>query len=376
MNKRKMEELWIVKSGIIFGARAWQVGRVKLQQLGLGILRKGMMNSESLEHEWWARACRMTMLHSQCQPQFIVTRPCWFDRLTHGHVTWLWPLIASHVKEEFYPIFTRPCLLSWCGHGLRHAHEFTLLIPAINFINIRFKTSTVYLKSAKFRVNYLDCTIWENTEYRSLPSNIDSNPREQLNVIAIQDDEGLVAKPRPETVVSKGKGEVDHNEQKPLPNAMKFLKELLGNKQKLDEALHVKLNTEMSLKEVHEPFSNNSKGPIHEERRLRIKELDEWWTHKPRTHNKPKLRQNKLNTFPNQFKVGDKVLLDAADPHIVTTKPNEEIPLTILSIFPFVQSRYTMSSSRGKKAVVPASKKRKGALSSSGPTTEIHHPFM
>ncbi|PPS14345.1 hypothetical protein GOBAR_AA06230 [Gossypium barbadense] len=33
--------------------------------------------------------------------------------------------------------------------------------------------------------------------------------------------------------------------------------------------------------------------------------------------------------------VSDKVLLDAADPHIVTTTPNEEIPLTVLSIFPF-----------------------------------------
>ncbi|PPR98847.1 hypothetical protein GOBAR_AA21820 [Gossypium barbadense] len=89
------------------------------------------------------------------------------------------------------------------------------------------------------------------------------------------------------------------------------------------------------LKEVHEPFSSNNKGPIHEERRLQIKELDEWWTHKPRTHDKPKLRQDELNTFPNQLKVGDKVLLDPADPHIVTTKLNEEIPLTVLSIFPF-----------------------------------------
>ena len=56
--------------------------------------------------------------------------------------------------------------------------------------------------------------------------------------------------------------------------------------------------------------------------------------HKPRTHDKPKLRQNELNTFPNQLKVGDKVLLDATNLHIVTTKPNEEIPLTVLSIFP------------------------------------------
>ncbi|PPS02942.1 hypothetical protein GOBAR_AA17721 [Gossypium barbadense] len=85
----------------------------------------------------------------------------------------------------------------------------------------------------------------------SLPSNTESNPREQLNAIAIQDKEGLVAKPRPELVVNESKNE------------------------------------------------------------------------------------NKLNTFPNQLKVGDKLLLDVADPHIVTAKLNEEIPLMVLSIFPF-----------------------------------------
>ncbi|PPS19625.1 hypothetical protein GOBAR_AA00945 [Gossypium barbadense] len=92
---------------------------------------------------------------------------------------------------------------------------------------------------------------------------------------------------------------------------------------------------EMSLKEAHESFSSSRRGPIHEDRRLQIEELDEWRTHKLRTHDKPKLRQNELNTFLNQLKVRDKVLLDAANPHIVTTKPNEEIPLTILSIFQF-----------------------------------------
>ncbi|PPS14394.1 hypothetical protein GOBAR_AA06184 [Gossypium barbadense] len=35
-----------------------------------------------------------------------------------------------------------------------------------------------------------------------------------------------------------------------------------------------------------------------------------------------------------------------------------------------------MSSSRGKKSVVPTSKKRKGASSSSGPTAKIRHPFL
>ncbi|PPS08360.1 hypothetical protein GOBAR_AA12289 [Gossypium barbadense] len=92
---------------------------------------------------------------------------------------------------------------------------------------------------------------------------------------------------------------------------------------------------EMRLKEGHESFSSNSRGPTYEERRLQIEELEEWRTHKPRTHDKPKLHQNELDTFLNQLKVGDKVLLDIADPHIVNARPDEEIPLTVLSIFPF-----------------------------------------
>ncbi|PPR85366.1 hypothetical protein GOBAR_AA35325 [Gossypium barbadense] len=91
----------------------------------------------------------------------------------------------------------------------------------------------------------------------------------------------------------------------------------------------------MSLKVAHESFASNSRGPIHEDRRLQVEELDEWQTYKPRTPDKPNLRQNKLNPFPNQLKVGDRVLLDATDPHIVTTTSNKEIPLTVLSIFPF-----------------------------------------
>ncbi|PPS20411.1 hypothetical protein GOBAR_AA00141 [Gossypium barbadense] len=85
----------------------------------------------------------------------------------------------------------------------------------------------------------------------SLPSNTESNPREQLNAITIQDKEGLV-EPEPEPgqgiVVSKSKGEVDHSEQ---------------------------------------------------------------------------------------TLVGDKVLLDAADPRIATSKSNGKIPLMVLNIFPY-----------------------------------------
>ncbi|PPS05522.1 hypothetical protein GOBAR_AA15123 [Gossypium barbadense] len=91
--------------------------------------------------------------------------------------------IESRDGEKFCPIFTWPCCILWYVHGLRHAHvpgrvvleilcsvterreEFTLLIPTINFINRRFKTSIVYLKCAEFGMNYLDCTIWENNEY-------------------------------------------------------------------------------------------------------------------------------------------------------------------------------------------------------------------
>ncbi|KAG8472920.1 hypothetical protein CXB51_034791 [Gossypium anomalum] len=124
-----------------------------------------------------------------------------------------------------------------------------------------------------------------------LPSNTEPNPREQLNTINVQDKEGFVEPepgPRQENVVSKGNGEGSHNENKTvkveykprvpypnatrkdrsdeyfgkflkvlkklhinlpfiealsqMPNAMKFLRKLLANKRKLDEASHVVLN--------------------------------------------------------------------------------------------------------------------------------------
>ncbi|PPS00610.1 hypothetical protein GOBAR_AA20052 [Gossypium barbadense] len=88
-------------------------------------------------------------------------------------------------------------------------------------------------------------------------------------------------------------------------------------------------------KNTYEPCSNNNKGPIYKERRLEIEELDEQRTQKLRTSDEPKLSQDKLNSSTNQLKVGDKVLLDATNPRIATPGPNEEIPLTALSIFPY-----------------------------------------
>ncbi|PPS11306.1 hypothetical protein GOBAR_AA09336 [Gossypium barbadense] len=205
--------------------------------------------------------------------------------------------------------------------------------------------------------------------------NTEPNPREQLNAINIQ-DEGVVEpepEPRKETVVSKGQGEVDQNTNKsvnveykprvPYPNAIRKDRsdEKFGELTLRvgDETITLQACTsgitsnsegngphqftktdnitlqKLSFKEVHEPRSNNDRGHTHEERRLQIEELDEWRVHKLTIHDKPKLRQNEPDTSPNQLKVGDKVLLDVANPHIVTTTPNEEIPLTVLSIFPF-----------------------------------------
>ncbi|KAK5836016.1 hypothetical protein PVK06_011753 [Gossypium arboreum] len=117
-------------------------------------------------------------------------------------------------------------------------------------------------------------------------------------------------------------------------NISKIEGDRLSHSTKIDNMVQPTLQ-EMSLKEAHESFSSSSRGPVHGDQRLQIEELDELQMHKPKTHDKLKLRQNELKTFPYQLKVGDKVLLDAADPHIVTTTPNEEIPLTILGIFPF-----------------------------------------
>ncbi|PPS16661.1 hypothetical protein GOBAR_AA03912 [Gossypium barbadense] len=170
-----------------------------------------------------------------------------------------------------------------------------MLSKFISVLETRFQNTETALNNQQASIQGLETQISQLSKLiserpqGSLPSNTKPNQREQLNVINIQDDEEVVEpkpEPRQETV-------------------------------------------ELSLKEVHEPPSNNSRGSIHEERRLQIEELDEWRTHKPRTHDKPKLRQNEPDTSLNQLKVGDKVLLDAVNPHIVTTTPNKEIPLTI-----------------------------------------------
>ncbi|PPS19626.1 hypothetical protein GOBAR_AA00946 [Gossypium barbadense] len=191
-------------------------------------------------------------------------------------------------------------------------------------IKIAVKNQQASIQWLKTQIGQLAKLIYERPQ-GSLPSNTKSNPREQLNTITIQDKEGLV-EPEPEPM----QGIVLIEALLQMPNAVKFLKELLANKRKLDEASH-----ETNLKSTHEPCSSNNKEPIYKEQRLQIEELDEWRTHKPRTHDKPKPHHDELNISPNQLKVRDKVLLDAVDPCIATPEPKEAIPLTVLSIFPY-----------------------------------------
>ncbi|PPS15271.1 hypothetical protein GOBAR_AA05300 [Gossypium barbadense] len=151
-----------------------------------------------------------------------------------------------------------------------------ILVSETHFQNTEtaLKNQQASIQGLKTQIGQLSKLISEQPQ-RSLPSNTEPNPREQLNVINVQDEEGFV-EPEPEP-----------------------------------------------------------RGPIQEDRRLQIEELDEWQMHKPRTPNKLNLRQNKLNPFPNQHKVGDRVLLDTLDPHIFTTTSNEENPLMVLRIFLF-----------------------------------------
>ncbi|PPS17729.1 hypothetical protein GOBAR_AA02828 [Gossypium barbadense] len=180
----------------------------------------------------------------------------------------------------------------------------------------------------------------------SLPSNTEPNPREHLNAISAQNKERLIA-PEPElqqdNAMNKGREEVNDNGPKQVITLQ--ARHLVKNSKTQDNAMKLVDDNTNIQSFLQKPPRTKKKETVHyyqvahkdthEERRLQIEELDEWRAHKPRTHDKPKQRQNKPDTSPNQLKVGDKVLLDAADPHIVTTTPNEEIPLTVLSIFPF-----------------------------------------
>ncbi|KAG8500859.1 hypothetical protein CXB51_002880 [Gossypium anomalum] len=111
-----------------------------------------------------------------------------------------------------------------------------MLSKFISVIETRFQNTETTLKNQQASIQGLETQIGQLSKLifeqpqGSLPSNTEPNPREQLNAINVQAEEGSV-EPEPES-----------REEIVMPNAMKFLKELLANKRKLDEASHVELN--------------------------------------------------------------------------------------------------------------------------------------
>ncbi|PPS14404.1 hypothetical protein GOBAR_AA06169 [Gossypium barbadense] len=162
-----------------------------------------------------------------------------------------------------------------------------MLTKFISMSETRFQNTEIVLKNQqasiqglKTQIGQLSKLIFERPQGSS-PSNTEPNPRENLNAINVQDEEGFVEsepEPRQETVVSKGQGELTLR---------------VG-----DETITLQVRNSGNTSEI--------KG--------------DHLTHSTKTDNT----------------VGDKVLLDATDPHIVATTSNEEIPLTVLSIFPFI----------------------------------------
>ncbi|MBA0606420.1 hypothetical protein Godav_018880, partial [Gossypium davidsonii] len=143
-----------------------------------------------------------------------------------------------------------------------------------------------------------------------LPSNIETNPMEQFHEITVRDKEGLV-----ETIQ-----ELRH--------------EIVVNNDKVKET---------PPKNVMEPCSSpcDRNRTTYKELMLQIDELDEWWSHvkeKPKKHDEePKRHHDKHVNGTNQFKVGDKVLLDKTDPRLATLEldANGSNLFMVLNIFPY-----------------------------------------
>ncbi|PPR93982.1 hypothetical protein GOBAR_AA26689 [Gossypium barbadense] len=165
-----------------------------------------------------------------------------------------------------------------------------------------------------------------------------------------------------------------------------------SNKKTSDRDDYTSSFNEKLSRSTTEPCSSpcNDKN-IHEERRLQIEELDEWRTQvkeKLRIHDESRQCHDKLKGESNQLKVGEKVLLDEADPHVATSKPNGAISFAVLNVFPygtvevthskFNTFKFTLKNTRGKSKVVdPALKKQKSpGTTSSSASPKVRHPYL
>ena len=100
-----------------------------------------------------------------------------------------------------------------------------MLSKFISVSETRFQNTETTLKNQQASIQGLETQIGQLSKLiserpqGSLPSNTEPNPREQFNAINTQDDERVV-EPKPElkqeTMVSKGRDEVDQNTNKPV----------------------------------------------------------------------------------------------------------------------------------------------------------------
>ncbi|PPS08020.1 hypothetical protein GOBAR_AA12613 [Gossypium barbadense] len=247
-----------------------------------------------------------------------------------------------------------------------------MLSKFISVSETRFQNTEIALKNQQASIQGLETQIGQLSKLiskqpqGSLPSNTEPNPREQLNAINIQNDEGVIEpypKPRQETVVTKSQGEVDQNSNKlvneeykpriPYPNATRKdhsdeqFSELtlrVGDKTITLQARtfgipsnnegnspHQSTKTDnmtqpalqkLSLKEICEPCSSNDRGHIHEERRLRIEELDEW----RHTNQEHMINQNYAKTSPIPLQINISIFpfgtVEVSHPKFGTFKVN------------------------------------------------------
>ncbi|PPR86619.1 hypothetical protein GOBAR_AA34072 [Gossypium barbadense] len=152
----------------------------------------------------------------------------------------------------------------------------------------------------------------------SLPSNTETNPREQVHAITVRDEEGLVEPElelRQESVVSQGKVEVSHSVQKPISSdRVDYMNFVNTSNLVAQHSLQ-----ETPQKSEIKPWSSlyEKSRSTYEERMLKIDELDEWRSHvkvKLKIHDaEPKQCHDEHKDETKQFKVGDKVLIDKID---------------------------------------------------------------
>ncbi|XP_017614087.2 uncharacterized protein LOC108459252 [Gossypium arboreum] len=185
-----------------------------------------------------------------------------------------------------------------------------------------------------------------------MPSNTETNPKEQLHAITVHNDEELVEdepKLRQDNKVDKG-----------------------GDTIKLQACDSVRLSSDQDdiTSSSHE---NNMLAQIVV---LQIKELDEWRTtvkKKSGIHDKSRQCHDKPKDESNQLKVGDKVLLDQTDPRVATSEPNRA---TLFRYSTLSHTEY-YDKHTSKKTTVSASKKWKGpGATSSSASTEARHPLL